>query len=241
MNIISKALNYIDDDLILSAYNGADAKKSRFRGGSSPRIGEWQPAQRAHGGARAVAISVAAAMLCAVIAAWAVLAFTGNHAEDPRAHGEQKILNGFEDIGAYYPDGDMAERIASLDFIEYHDEGVQLWYDVGGDWTDSNCWNSVVMSGEIEQTGQIAIVYCLFDGTYDEWASSRECYRSGAYYITIGETEVKAARQTLADGSTDSYAIFESGGVVYELAMFNCSQYAGYEEYQRSILEAMLE
>lgn len=239
MNTVAKALNYLDDELIFSALKSIEVSAA-LAAGAAPRRRAGVRAPKLRGGAKAAAISTLAVAMCAVIAVWAALAFTGNHAEDPRAHGEQKILSSFEEIAAVYPDSDMAERISSLDFIEHGYEGVQLWYDVGGDWTDSGCWNSVVMVGEIAQTEQCVILYCLFDGTYDDWAVSRECYRTDAYYLTVGDTEVKIANQLLAHGETDSYAIFESGGAVYELVMCNYCGNADSGQYQRAILEAML-
>lgn len=221
MNKLVMAMGEIGDDLILSALESVQTSSPQ-RGRTGGRAAVYRPARRQRGGVRVrvTAPAVGALALCAALIVWAAVALTGNHAEDPHAHGEQKIFSGFSEVQAYYPDAEMAARLAQLSGqVEPDVEGVALYYAPGTDWRDSENWNSLLLTGWTAE-GDVFTVYCLFEGTAGYWLGARPVYES-AVQGQIGDVQVHSAAQELADGEVDSWALFEVQGVVYEVLTAN--------------------
>ena len=219
MNKLVMAMGEIGDDLILSALESVQTSSPQ-RGRTGGRAAVYRFARRQRGGVRVAALAVGALALCAALIVWAAVALTGNHAEDPHAHGEQKIFSGFSEVQAYYPDAEMAARLAQLSGqVEPDVEGVALYYAPGTDWRDSENWNSLLLTGWTAE-GDVFTVYCLFEGTAGYWLGARPAYES-AVQGQIGDVQVYFAAQELADGEVDSWALFEVQGVVYEVLTAN--------------------
>lgn len=215
MNRLAQAMEGIGDDLILSALDGvAPAPRGERDAG---RVRAYRPGRLPRGGVRVrvAAFAAGALMLCAALVIWAAVALTGNHSEDPHAHGEQKLFSAFSEVQVYYPDAEMAERLETLAAqVQIDGEGVALYYAPGTDWRESENWNSLLLMGTAR--GNTFTVYCLFEGAAEQWLSARPAYES-AMQGQIGGVQVYFAAQELANGETDSWALFEADGIVYEV------------------------
>ena len=240
MNKILSALNYIDDELIYCALECININK-RKSVVKQKQIKQPKESSLPKGGVKVkvVAFSVLSLALCAVIVISAVFLWKGNYAVDQRAHGEQKILNSISEVSDYYPDGQMFDRLASLSYINYYDEGLQLFYDYNTDWQNSENWNSLLLFGTAGNSEKFAIIYCLFEDSFSYWNKARPVYKDNSQTITIGGTQVQVAYLTEQFGQTNSYksfAIFEYNNIVYELCINNDTT----NEIQTAILESLL-
>lgn len=222
MNKIVSALNFLDDELIVSAFESMETESKTANSSTQRRANTFRLYPK-----RWIAAFVS---LLLVVCLTPILYFTliigsdPSHSVDLHAHGAQKILTDFSDISAYYPDARMFNRLASLDLITPHKEGTQLYYVEDTDWRDSTNWNSLLLFGEIAGTNNFSILYCLFEGTLEYWIRARPVYKNNIDFITIGDTQIWVVYRTTRVGEIEtyeSYAIFESNDVVYELCLEN--------------------
>lgn len=241
MNIIADALNFIDDDI------AADALKTiindKFPKSVTVKYRELRkPAADFHGSrsAKAICITAATFIMCAVIAVCAIFVITGYNSEDPRAHGNHKSLSDFNEIYTLYPDKEMAENLSSL---EFENLAIDLYYGESGiesDWQNPDDWNSLIISGDNLQTSESISIICLFEGTIDDW---NECNSSvytedSKFILLYGDITVYAAYYS-KETKNECYAIFESNGIVYEIELVNyISSYSG--ETSRDTLYSIL-
>ena len=161
--------------------------------------------------------ALAACICFFVLGIWRFsIAFVGNEATDHYRDGHRVDISDMKSLDHIYNGELLTSKLEGMNAELYISQKCggdgELTYDIN----DTESWYSLIISSGYENSK--LSVFCFFNGNVEDWKVDMVFTKNATEKLEINGVPVQVARRELSLGYEYAYyAIFEYGGVVYDV------------------------